>query len=104
MARIVKAALLQTEWTGDKESMIDKHEAAAREAAKQGAQIMCFQELFYGPYFCQEQDPKYFSYTNSGRPNYKALPSTCKRTEHGARVANVRNRSARFVLQHRSGY
>ena len=43
--------------------MIDKHEAAAREAAKQGAQIMCFQELFYGPYFCQEQDPKYFSYT-----------------------------------------
>jgi predicted amidohydrolase len=37
MARIVKAALLQTEWTGDKESMIDKHEAAAREAAKQGA-------------------------------------------------------------------
>ena len=63
MARIVKAALLQTEWTGDKESMIDKHEAAAREAAKQGAQIMCFQELFYGPYFCQEQDPKYFSYT-----------------------------------------
>ena len=63
MARIVKAALLQTDWTGDKESMIDKHEAAAREAAKQGAQIMCFQELFYGPYFCQEQDPKYFSYT-----------------------------------------
>jgi 16S rRNA (uracil1498-N3)-methyltransferase len=35
MARIVKAALLQTDWTGDKESMIDKHEAAAREAAKQ---------------------------------------------------------------------
>jgi beta-ureidopropionase len=63
MARIVKAALLQTDWTGDKESMIDKHEAAAREAAKQGAQVMCFQELFYGPYFCQEQDPKYFSYT-----------------------------------------
>ena len=49
MARIVKAALLQTDWTGDKESMIDKHEAAAREAAKQGAQVMCFQELFYGP-------------------------------------------------------
>jgi N-carbamoylputrescine amidase len=63
MARIVKAALLQTDWTGDKESMIDKHEAAAREAAKQGAQVMCFQELFYGPYFCQVQDPQYFSYT-----------------------------------------
>ena len=75
MARIVKAALLQTDWTGDKESMIDKHEAAAREAAKQGAQVMCFQELFYGPYFCQEQDPKYFSYTipNSFATDWKRL-------------------------------
>ena len=63
MARIVKAALLQTDWTGDKESMIDKHEAAAREAAKQGAQVMCFQELFYGPYFCQVQETEYYSYT-----------------------------------------
>ena len=63
MARIVKAALLQAEWTGDKDSMIEKHERYAREAAKQGAQVMCFQELFYGPYFCQVQDPQYYSYT-----------------------------------------
>ena len=56
MARTVRAALLQTDWTGDKGSMIDKHEAQAREAAKQGAQVMCFQELFYGPYFCQVQE------------------------------------------------
>ncbi|MEZ5298651.1 MAG: nitrilase-related carbon-nitrogen hydrolase [Ilumatobacteraceae bacterium] len=63
MANIVKAALLQTDWTGDKESMIDKHEEAAREAAAQGAQIICFQELFYGPYFCQVQDAEYYSYT-----------------------------------------
>jgi N-carbamoylputrescine amidase len=43
--------------------MIDKHEEAAREAASQGAQVMCFQELFYGPYFCQVQDAQYYSYT-----------------------------------------
>ena len=60
MANIVKAALLQTDWTGDKESMIDKHEEAAREAAAQGAQVMCFQELFYGPYFCQVQETEYY--------------------------------------------
>jgi N-carbamoylputrescine amidase len=65
MARIVKAALLQTDWTGDKESMIDKHEEAAREAAAEGAQVMCFQELFYGPYFCQVQDAEYYAYTES---------------------------------------
>ena len=63
MANIVKAALLQTDWTGDKESMIDKHEDAAREASAQGAQVICFQELFYGPYFCQVQEAQYYSYT-----------------------------------------
>jgi beta-ureidopropionase len=62
MANIVTAALLQTDWTGDKESMIDKHEEAAHQAANQGAQVMCFQELFYGPYFCQVQDAEYYSY------------------------------------------
>jgi len=24
---------------------------------------MCLQELFYGPYFCQIQDTRYYSYT-----------------------------------------
>jgi N-carbamoylputrescine amidase len=59
----VRAALLQTDWSGSKESMLDKHEAAVFEAAKQGAQVMCFQELFYGPYFCQVQDVQYYEYT-----------------------------------------
>src|SRR6476469_8564454 len=63
MPRIVRGALLQASWTGDKESMIQKHEAAAHEAAKQGAQVMLFQELFYGPYFCQVQDAQYYAYT-----------------------------------------
>ena len=63
MPRTVKAALLQTDWAGDKESMIDKHEAAARDAAVEGAEIVCFQELFYGPYFCQVQDTKFYDYT-----------------------------------------
>ncbi len=63
MSRVVRAALVQATWTGDKESMIQKHEQHAYEAAKQGAQVILFQELFYGPYFCQVQDPEYFGYT-----------------------------------------
>ena len=63
MPRIVRGALLQASWTGDKESMIQKHEGAAHEAAKQGAQIMLFQELFYGPYFCAEQETKWYHLT-----------------------------------------
>jgi beta-ureidopropionase len=34
---IVRAALTQTTWTGDKESMLAKHEQFAREAKAQGA-------------------------------------------------------------------
>ena len=59
MANNVRAAICQTEWTGDKESMIAKHEDLARKAAEQGAQIMCFQELFNDAYFCQVQDEKH---------------------------------------------
>ncbi len=62
MANTIRAALLQTDWTGDKASMIDKHEEMAREAAAQGARVICFQELFYGPYFCQVQDAAYYEY------------------------------------------
>src|SRR3970040_526821 len=63
MPRIVRAALLQATWTGDKESMIQKHEDYARKAAAQGARVMCFQELFYGPYFAQVQDAQFYAYT-----------------------------------------
>ncbi len=56
MANIVRAALVQTAWTGDKESMVEKNVKYARDAAAQGAQVLCFQELFNAPYFCQVQD------------------------------------------------
>ena len=62
---IVRAALVQTDWTGDKESMIAKHEDFAREAAQQGTQVICFQELFYGPYFCQVQDAQFYEYAEA---------------------------------------
>src|SRR5215813_10566326 len=65
MADVIRAALVQATWTGDKESMIKAHEEYARQAAAQGAKVMCFQELFYGPYFCQVQDQKFYAYAES---------------------------------------
>lgn len=62
MTNTVRAAIVQTTWTGDKESMIDKNIEYARQAAEQGAQVMCFQELFYGPYFCQVQEDEHFAF------------------------------------------
>src|ERR671912_1764206 len=82
MPRIVRGALLQAEWTGDKESMIQKHEKYAHEAAQQGAQVMLFQELFYGPYFCQVQDPQYYSYTEKipDGPTVKRMQDLARET------------------------
>ena len=57
---IVRAALVQSEWTGDKESMIEKNFGLARDAAGQGAQVLCFQEIFTAPYFCTVQDPAFY--------------------------------------------
>ncbi|ONK10411.1 nitrilase-related carbon-nitrogen hydrolase [Streptomyces sp. MP131-18] len=60
MAEAVRAALVQTTWTGDTESMIAKHEEYAREAARRGARVMGFQEVFNAPYFCQVQEPEHY--------------------------------------------
>lgn len=65
MSEVVRAALVQSAWTGDKESMLQHNLELARQAASAGAQVLCFQELFYGPYFCQVQDAEYFSYAES---------------------------------------
>ena len=65
MGRTVRAAISQTKWTGDQASMVDEHERLARAAAADGAQVMCFQELFHGPYFCQVQDTEHFSYAEA---------------------------------------
>ena len=59
MANTVRSALVQTAWTGDIESMVEKNIKYARDAAEQGARVLCFQELFNAPYFCQVQDDEH---------------------------------------------
>lgn len=49
MANVVRAALVQATWTGDTASMVAKHEEHAREAARQGAKVIGFQEVFNAP-------------------------------------------------------
>jgi beta-ureidopropionase len=71
--RKVRIGLVQAKWEGDvstdeaiqenMEKMIEKHEAFAAQASKQGVHILCFQELFFGPYFCAEQDRRWYKYT-----------------------------------------
>ena len=62
MSKEVRAALVQSEWTGDQESMVEKNIGYARDAAEQGAQVLCFQEIFNSPYFCTVQDADNYSW------------------------------------------
>ncbi len=59
---IVRSALIQTTGSLDKEENIVKHLELIEEAAGQGSQITCLQELFSGPYFCQVQDTKWYDH------------------------------------------
>jgi beta-ureidopropionase len=63
MPDVVRAGLVQQRWTGDKESMIAAAAGYIEAAAAAGARVVCLQELFYGPYFCQVQDASWYSYT-----------------------------------------
>jgi beta-ureidopropionase len=60
MSEVIRAALVQTEWTGDRDSMVAKNIDYAHDAANQGAQVICFQEIFNAPYFCNKQENQYF--------------------------------------------
>jgi N-carbamoylputrescine amidase len=79
----VRAALIQQKWTGDKESMIKNAVAALRDAAGQGAQVACLQELFYGPYFCQVQDPQWYSWTEAvpDGPTVRLMQDVARETD-----------------------
>ena len=43
--------------------MIEAHMPYIEQAAAQGVQILCFQEVFTGPYFCPSQDKKWYGLT-----------------------------------------
>src|SRR5258708_29424465 len=46
-----------------KKAMIDKHMKLIEQAAKKKVKILCLQELFYGPYFCAEQNIRWYDLT-----------------------------------------
>lgn len=73
MSRSVKCGLIQasTPLSGTepmekiKAAMIEKHVALIEQAGAQGVQILCMQELFYGPYFCAEQNTRWYDMTEA---------------------------------------
>ncbi len=69
MARLVRCGVAQAKCelspdkhplTKIKQEMIRKHDRLIAQAARRGVEILCLQELFYGPYFCAEQNARWY--------------------------------------------
>ena len=71
MPRVVRCGLIQAQnvkgpeagLPAIKKAMVDKHVKLIEKAAKEKVRILCLQELFYGPYFCAEQETKWYHLT-----------------------------------------
>jgi N-carbamoylputrescine amidase len=71
MSRTVRCSLIQASNAAAaelpladvKRAMIDKHVDLIAKAAAAGSQIVCLQEIFYGPYFCAEQQTRWYDFT-----------------------------------------
>ncbi|MEM1083878.1 MAG: nitrilase-related carbon-nitrogen hydrolase [Verrucomicrobiota bacterium] len=89
MSRIIKGGLIQASSThpGDEDpstirkAMVEKHMTLIEEAAAKGVQVLCLQELFYGPYFCAEQETRWYDITEPvpDGPTVQLMCETAKR-------------------------
>lgn len=68
MSRIIKCGLIQAHNVGDvnapieeiKKANIEHQMKMVEDAARQGVQMLCFQEIFTTPYFCAEQQTRWY--------------------------------------------
>jgi N-carbamoylputrescine amidase len=68
MTRIIKCGLIQAHNVASADAPIDEIKKAnldhqmklVEDAAKQGVQMLCFQEIFTTPYFCAEQQTRWY--------------------------------------------
>jgi beta-ureidopropionase len=87
--RVVKSGLIQCANALDPEqpvarvrdAMVEKHLPFIQKAAQQGVKIVCFQEVFNGPYFCPSQDPKWYELAESipDGPTVKLMQEIAKK-------------------------
>jgi N-carbamoylputrescine amidase len=77
-SKIVQIGLTQMACSDDPQANEDKQARLLEQAAKQGAQILCTQEIYRGQYFCQIEDHRFFE---------TAEPIPGPSTERFARIA-----------------
>ncbi len=111
MPRTVRCSLIQshTDVSPDlplpqlKQALIDKHLTYIRQAADAGAQIVCLQELFNGPYFCAEQQVRWYDFTEPvpDGPTIQLMQDTARSPPPRPDRPGLRARAGRRLLQHR---
>lgn len=83
MSRIVRAALLQMHTSDVKKDNVDKAISYIEKASGDGAEVICLQELFFSPYFANEQNLKWFDWAErvEDGETIKALQETAKKSK-----------------------
>lgn len=94
MPRIVKCGLIQATCTTPpseslekiRDDSIGKHLEFIEDAARQGVQILCMQEIFTGPYFCAEQSTRWYGMVEKipDGPTVRLMQETAKK--HGMAI------------------
>jgi N-carbamoylputrescine amidase len=94
-SRVVKLGLLQARVLADPAENLKRTLALAEKAAKQGAQIICTQELFKSYYFCQEENHENFKLAEPiPGPTTEAFQKFCKKHDVVAIVSLFEKRAA----------
>ena len=85
--------------------MIDKHVKLIEQAAKKGAKMLCLQEIFYGPYFCAEQETSWYDSTERvpDGPTVTLMQELAKKHKMVIVVPIYEEETAGRLLQHRRG-
>ncbi|HEY9787101.1 MAG TPA: nitrilase-related carbon-nitrogen hydrolase [Candidatus Obscuribacterales bacterium] len=66
-----------------KDAMLEKHLKYTEEAAEKGVKILCYQEIFNGPYFCAEQNTCWYDAAEEipDGPTTRRLKEVAKKNE-----------------------
>ena len=105
MARTVRCGLIQASTpqgpeaglAAIKKAMIAKHVRLIEDAARKKVKILCLQELFYGPYFCAEQETRWYELTERvpDGPTVTLMRKLARQAQDGARSCRSTRRSSR---------
>jgi N-carbamoylputrescine amidase len=89
-----RIGLIQMSCSPDPDANLEKAAERVREAARQGAKIVCLPELFRAQYFCQREDPELFDLAEPIPGPSTARLSSVAREEGVVVVASLFERRA----------